>query len=45
MIYLDSSALVKRYVEEEGSAKVDALLTGGSITAVSRLASFTLEDL
>jgi predicted nucleic acid-binding protein len=38
MIYLDSSALVKRYIEEEGGDKVNALLEAGSIAAVSRLA-------
>jgi predicted nucleic acid-binding protein len=38
MIYFDSSALVKRYIEEEGSDKVNASLKGGSIGAASRLA-------
>ena len=38
MIYLDSSALVKRYIEEEGSDKVNALLEERSIAAASRLA-------
>ena len=38
MIYFDSSALVKRYIEEEGSDKVNALLKEGSIAAASRLA-------
>ena len=38
MIYFDSSALVKRYIEEKGSDKVNSLLAGGSTAAVSRLA-------
>jgi uncharacterized protein len=38
MIYLDSSALVKRYIEEQGSDKVDALLKETAIIATSRLA-------
>jgi predicted nucleic acid-binding protein len=38
MIYLDSSALVKRYIEEEGSDKVNALLEERSIAVASRLA-------
>ncbi|MGA2400704.1 MAG: type II toxin-antitoxin system VapC family toxin [Syntrophobacteraceae bacterium] len=38
MIYFDSSALVKRYIEEEGSDKVNALLEEGSVAAASRLA-------
>ncbi len=38
MIYLDSSALVKRYIEEEGSDKVNALLEDTSVAAASRLA-------
>jgi uncharacterized protein len=38
MIFLDSSALVKRYIEEEGSDKVNALLEEGLIAAASRLA-------
>ena len=38
MIYLDSSALVKRYTQEEGSDKVNALLEERSIAAASRLA-------
>ncbi len=38
MIYFDSSALVKRYVQEEGSDQVNALLKEGSIPVVSRLA-------
>ncbi len=38
MIYLDSSALVKMYIEEDGSDKVNALLEESSIAAVSMLA-------
>lgn len=38
MIYLDSSALVKRYIEEEGSDKVNALLQQEPVAAASRLA-------
>ncbi len=38
MIYFDSSVLVKRYIEEEGSDKVNALLEERSIAAASRLA-------
>jgi uncharacterized protein len=38
MIYFDSSALIKRYIEEEGSDKVNALLEERSIAAASRLA-------
>ncbi len=38
MIYFDSSALVKRYIEEEGSDKVNALLKEESFAVVSRLA-------
>ena len=38
MIYFDSSALVKRYIEEEGSDKVNALLEERSIAVASRLA-------
>lgn len=38
MIYFDSSALVKRYIEEEGSDKVNALLKEGPFAVVSRLA-------
>lgn len=38
MIYFDSSALVKRYIEEQGSDKVNALLKDGSYAVVSRLA-------
>jgi predicted nucleic acid-binding protein len=38
MIYLDSSALVKRYIAEEGSAAVDRLLADHPYAATSRLA-------
>jgi uncharacterized protein len=38
MIYLDSSALVKRYIEEKGSGKVHALLEKTELAATSRLA-------
>ncbi|MDR3553963.1 MAG: type II toxin-antitoxin system VapC family toxin [Syntrophobacteraceae bacterium] len=38
MIYIDSSALVKRYIEEDGSDKVNALLEERSVAAASRLA-------
>jgi predicted nucleic acid-binding protein len=38
MIYIDSSALVKRYVEEAGSGAVDRLLADHPYIATSRLA-------
>lgn len=38
MIYIDSSALVKRYVEEAGSGAVDRLLADHPYVATSRLA-------
>lgn len=38
MIYLDSSALVKRYIEEDGSGAVDRLLADHPFAATSRLA-------
>jgi predicted nucleic acid-binding protein len=38
MIFLDSSALVKRYVEEPGSESLDRLLRAHPYVAVSRLA-------
>jgi predicted nucleic acid-binding protein len=38
MIYLDSSALVKRYLEEDGSDKVQLLFSEADIVFVSRLA-------
>ena len=37
MIYVDTSALVKRYVSEEGSERVDSLLTQSAVAATSRL--------
>jgi len=37
LIYLDSSALVKRYVEEDGSGAVDRLLADHPYAATSRL--------
>jgi predicted nucleic acid-binding protein len=38
MIYLDSGALVKRYVAEDGSDAIDRLLADHPYTATSRLA-------
>ena len=38
MIYFDSSALVKRYVQEVGSDTVNSLLDGTAVAATSRLA-------
>jgi predicted nucleic acid-binding protein len=38
MIYLDSSALAKRYIQEDGSDGVNALLEEGTVAATSRLA-------
>jgi uncharacterized protein len=38
MIYLDSSALVKRYIEESGSTRVSDILTKSDLVTVSRLA-------
>jgi len=38
MIYLDSSALVKRYVQESGSDAMDRLLVDHPYAATSRLA-------
>jgi predicted nucleic acid-binding protein len=38
MIYFDSSALVKQYIEEIGSARVNALLLETKTIATSRLA-------
>ena len=38
MIYLDSSALVKRYVAEDGSDAIDRLLADHPYAATSRLA-------
>jgi predicted nucleic acid-binding protein len=37
MIYLDSSALVKRYVEEEGTNFVKSILAGNGLIATSKL--------
>lgn len=37
MIYFDTSALVKRYVKEKGTARVDALLADTDSFATSRL--------
>lgn len=37
MIYLDSSALVKRYVDEAGSDEIDRLLADHPYAATSRL--------
>lgn len=38
ILYLDTSALVKVYVEEEGSALVRGLIAGASLVATSRIA-------
>jgi len=38
MIYLDSSALVKRYIEEAGSDTIESLLANADVVVVSRLA-------
>lgn len=38
MIYFDSSALVKRYLNEEGSKKVKAIIADSEIIATSKLA-------
>ena len=38
MIYFDSSALVKRYLREEGSDAVKSLITGSKVIATSKLA-------
>ncbi len=38
MIYTDSSALVKRYVSEMGSARLAALLSSSDVVATSKLA-------
>lgn len=37
MIYFDSSALVKRYLDEEGSYKVNIMLDEASVAATSKL--------
>ena len=38
MIYLDTSALVKRYVQEKGSSHIDALFSRSDFVAASMLA-------
>lgn len=38
MIFCDSSALIKKYVDEAGSARVTDLLAAAELIAVSRLA-------
>ena len=38
MIYIDSSALVKRYLKENGSERVQKTLSGKNLLAVSKLA-------
>jgi len=38
ILYLDTSALVKVYVEEEGSPLVQGLIAGASLVATSRIA-------
>ncbi len=38
MIYFDSSALVKRYLREEGSETVKSLIAGSKLIATSKLA-------
>lgn len=37
MIYFDTSALVKRYVTEKGSEKLDEMLAGNPFSATSKL--------
>lgn len=37
MIYLDSSALVKRYVSEDGSDRIDSILAFAPLAATSKL--------
>lgn len=37
MIYFDSSALVKRYVEEPGSDRVNSILANAGIVTTSKL--------
>lgn len=37
MIYFDTSALVKRYVKEKGSEKIDSLLVDADSVATSKL--------
>jgi len=38
MIYIDSSALVKRYLKENGSEQVQKTLSGNNLLAASKLA-------
>ncbi|MBK5101475.1 MAG: type II toxin-antitoxin system VapC family toxin [Desulfobacteraceae bacterium] len=38
IVYLDTSSLVKLYVEEDGSSKVDALVKSSGVTATSIVA-------
>ncbi|MBI4829882.1 MAG: type II toxin-antitoxin system VapC family toxin [Nitrospinae bacterium] len=38
MIFLDTSALVKRYIDEPGSSRVEKMFTSGEALAVSLLA-------
>lgn len=38
IIYLDTRSLVKLYVEEDGSSKVDALVSSSEVTATSLVA-------
>jgi len=38
MIYLDSSALVKRYIKEVGTEALRSMMAGERITATSKLA-------
>ena len=38
ILYCDTSALVKLYVDEDGSAQVAAALAGADIVAVCRIA-------
>lgn len=38
MVYLDTSALVKRYVSEPGSGDVDAAIAGGAVVATATIA-------
>ncbi len=38
IVYLDTSSLVKLYVEEDGSSKVDALVRSSEVTATSIVA-------
>ena len=38
MIYLDTSALIKRFVEEKGSALVQSMVESGEAVATSKIA-------